>query len=170
MTMNKDTVQILALYVFLFVATALCVVPVFDIQNIGYSSLFFILIGLHILHPLCKHESLLDNHVRYMISSLWIWNLFVLVGAIIAGILIAQNTSPVGLEPLMRMFDGSTPVDEKAVYAALNDYIRAYQPSLLDTVRICLFPSQIFLIYRLTRGSTRAVKSYRVSNPPPSNS
>ncbi len=162
--MTKESIKLSVFYGMLFLATALSVVPVLHLQNIGFTALTVLLVAFHILWPMAEQDSLTDNHLRYIIKSLWLWNVLVLVGVIVAGMTVSQNMDPTGLEPLFSMMNGAVPVDETSLMQTLENYYYMNEAYILQTTRMCLLPSQLLLVFCLTRGASRAVKGYRISS------
>ena len=163
--MTRERNIILFFYVLTLLGALACAIPSMMAQNIGLVGLSVLLVVLYLVRGAGNTDSLTDNHTSFLITSLWVFGLLSVIGTAAAGILVTNDADPSALLPMMGMMRGETPVDEAALMAALETYLHDNHDIMLKSLRVCLFPAELYLIYRATRGLVRAVKLYRIARP-----
>jgi uncharacterized membrane protein len=155
--MTSQKAKLLALYALMGLSALLCCFPSFALQNAGYGLIFAVLILAYILRALSPEESLERNHAKFIVRSIWIYSLIALIGTIAAGIMVGQKGDFSALDQIL-----TNPENAENL---LRSYFETNRDLIESATRIWMFPAQLYLIWRMTHGISRAGKSYRISKP-----
>lgn len=164
--MEKNRNSVLAFYAALSAVVIFCSLPNFQLQNIGYTLVTVALLLAYIARAYWpKNESFEENHMTFVIRTIWVYSLFVFFGILGAGMMIGQNGNTDALNPMLdAMASGVQPAE-----ADLESWMRQYyidnESLILNQSRIWLCPAQIYLVWRILRGGERAFKGYRLARP-----
>lgn len=153
----------------LYSAFALCVmmvcVPLMSVQNWAAILSLLVLISAYILRKKSPADSLEAHHATFVIRSLWIWSLVLILGMAGAGWVVSQNGDMAAITHLVDSVMNGAILSEDEINNAFNDYIATNYDLILKTTVMWLAPAQIYGVWRIARGMSRAWKGYRVHNP-----
>ena len=147
---NRIYAAFAAMVIFLCVPSA-----VFSV--IGILLLFYVMGNAYGLRKKYGEDSLVNNHMTYLIRSFWISSLFCLIGMIAAGIYIMETFD-------MNEFAASM---TEAVAETMNTgqmVINGDMKKLIMVSIVTLGPSVVYLVYRVAKGVSRASKGYRIAD------
>ena len=156
----SETSRVQQIYAAIIAAFILNFVPNPLVQIVA--SLFFIgvFIALYVVRKLGKPESLTDNHMTYLIRSVWIGGLLVIIGTLLGAIYFIGT---VGLEDYARL--GRAAMEQGRPDDFFMVFQQRYPQEVMIAVLTSLLPGVAYLAFRLAKGLARAIKGYRVANP-----
>lgn len=164
--MEKNRNIILAFYAAMSLAVILCSTTNFDLQNIGYTLIIILLIIAYIARAkLPRNESFEENHLTYIIRSIWVYSSIAAIGMTIMAIILVQKGNMDSIYQLGDVYMGGGEPNEAQMKAAFEAYITDNKNLILEQYLIWLFPVQLYLVWRIFHGGGRAFKSYRIANP-----
>ncbi len=146
--------------------------PVFAV----IAAVFFtgVLAAAYLVRRKAEPESLTENHMTWIIRTIWIVCLFSLATIAAGGVYLWTQVDYSAIQPcaetagdLVMARNGN--IEARELVAIMEPCKRAF----LDDNRIALiiatitaaFPLVLYLILRLTKGISRASKGYRLANP-----
>jgi uncharacterized membrane protein len=146
-------------------ATILGFMPHLAIQ--GFSMVLFLgcLIAGYVYKGKAATDGLLYNHMTYFIGTIWYFSIFLAIGTIIASFWIHFQGDFSSIAQMMQKFGSGVPFDESFMRSLFMQYINDNKMLLITAMSVCIGPSFIYLIYRVTHGYSRANKAYRIANP-----
>jgi len=156
---------VIAVYAAFGICLITSCIPNMSIQN--YSALFTIIlqIAAYFLRRREEPDSFAHNHIDFIIRTIWIWSLFFVIGMAGAGMMISQSGDMSALDQLMSsVTDGSIPTEADMNQTA-QVYFETNYALILRTTLLWLGPAQLYAVWRIARGLSRALKGYRLANP-----
>ncbi len=164
--MEKNRNIILAFYAFLSLVVILCSTTSFDLQNIGYTLALIVLIAAYIVRTkFPRNESFEDNHMTYIIRSIWIYSSLAAIAMTIMAIVLVQRGDMNSIYQLGDIYMSGSEPSEEQMKLAFDSYIMDNRSLILEQYLIWIFPVQLYLVWRIFHGGERAFKSYRIANP-----
>ncbi|PZP56982.1 MAG: hypothetical protein DI586_01825 [Micavibrio aeruginosavorus] len=143
-----------------------CSTTSFDLQNIGYTLILVQLIFAYIARArFPRNESFEENHMTYIIRSIWIYSSIAAIAMTIMAIILVQRGNMDSIYQLGDVYLNGGEPSEDQMRAAFDNYIADNKNLILEQYLIWLFPVQLYLVWRIFHGGGRAFKSYRVANP-----
>ena len=130
------------------------------IQVIASLVFMAVFIALYVFRRLAEPDGLMDNHMTYLIRSVWIGGLFVIIGTIFG---IAYFIGSIGFEEYARL--GQLALEKQSPQDVIDVYMSRYRNEMIVGLITTLGPGTAYLAYRFTKGLARAVKGYRVAKP-----
>lgn len=119
-------------------------------------------------------DSLLENHMTFMIRTIWIGSLFSLVTVAAGSLYLLQMVDNGPMMPCFQRFIAIGPDTVMAVGSAalIKIFMRCYHPFLSANLHalivaggITIIPPLVYFAVRYVRGLSRALKGYRVAKP-----
>lgn len=164
--MEKNRNTILCFYAILSLVVILCGVMDFTLQNMGYTLVMIELIVAYIARSrFPRNESYEENHTTYIIRTIWIYSTIAAIGMVGLAFIIIQQGSLDAINALANsMVEGMTP-DDAQMEAAFKQYISDNEDLIRQQYILWLFPAQLYLVWRILKGGSRAFKGYRIANP-----
>lgn len=164
--MEKNRNTILGFYAVLSLVVILSSVPDFKIQNVGYTLIMIELVIAYIARARWpRGESFEENHSTYIIRTIWMYSFLFTIGAVAASYLVWVNGDKSAIEQITDMMVNGSPPSEDETNAAMMKYYEDNKILMMNTTRLWLCPSQLYLVWRILQGGGRAFKSYRLANP-----
>ena len=115
-----------------------------------------------------EDKSLLDNHMTYLIRTIWIGSLFFCIGFIPGCIWFWEaGEHSLMLDYVADMMGGAylDPLVAQAAYEEMMKQYMAVNKDLLIKIGIItLGPSLAYMLYRMVKGLLRGAKGYRIMN------
>ena len=158
MSENKAQKKVTQIYAVLVAALVLNFAPMHILQIFGSILFIAAFIALYIYRANSEKDDLVHNHMTFLIRTVWIASLLLGIG-ILAAAALADHSS---LENMMNdvMQTGIMP-SHVEMQSLMLDYMR----DNIGVLFLTLGPSLIYIIYRVGKGLTRALKGYRMPNP-----
>ncbi|OIN85203.1 MAG: hypothetical protein AUJ12_10075 [Alphaproteobacteria bacterium CG1_02_46_17] len=159
-----DKQKILLLYLIFFGGVVTAYIPNMTVQ--GYSMLFGLvsLILAYIFRARADEDDLVWHHSTFMIRTIWIWSLFLSLGMIGAGYIVGTQADMSALQNIMDMATSGSIPDEAEMDAAGRAYFDTNFNLILKTTLMWLAPAQVYAVWRIYKGLSRAMNGYRVQN------
>ena len=156
--------KILALYVVFSFAVLMGCLPNMSAQNAGAIAAFILLISAYIFESKHASDSLETHHAIFIIRTIWIWSIFLLIGMCGAGYVVSQQGDMSAIDLLMNNVTNGIVPTEDDINVTLDSYFNTNSSLILKTALIWLAPAQIYAVWRIALGATRAYKGYRILN------
>lgn len=156
--------KILGLYAVLAFGVLMSCLPYMTAQNVGAVAVLLALIFSYVLESKSDKDSLETHHAIFIIRTIWIWTTFLLIGLCGAGYVVSQQGNMAAIDQLMGMINSGGIPTEADIQAASEAYLNDNTDLILKTALVWLAPAQIYAVWRLARGLSRAVKGYRINN------
>lgn len=162
---NNEQKTINALYVLLIVASIMGCMPFVSAVFLSLALTMIVLIAGYIYKARSDKDSLLWNHMTYLVGTIWIGSTFLFIGVAIAGIWVfLQGDHSIIHNAAMEMAGGRVPTDVDMINLSMN-YIEANKMLLITASLAFVGPALLYFVYRIANGFTRSLKGYRMANP-----
>ncbi len=165
MTNEKQKNIITVLYIFLIVSTVLFFAPSMLAQTLSLALILVTLTAAYHYKSKDGEEDLLQNHMVYMIGTIWIGGAFLLLGMMAAGYIVFQygDHSPVqaGMDSIMTGSDFNT----DSLQSLMMEYMSTNKVLLIKASLPTIGPAILYFVYRIVNGYSRAAKGYRIAKP-----
>ena len=158
--------RILQVYAALVASVVLSFVPYGNVELVGFVLFFAAWIAAYVFRTRNKdEESLVNNHMTYIIRTVWIASLLLSLGFVfwLAWFYAAADHSAYQLM-INQILQGAQ-VNEAEVEETLQGYIQANLLLLIMISTLTLGPGLFYFIYRMANGLSRAIKGYRIAKP-----
>jgi uncharacterized membrane protein len=113
-------------------------------------------------------ESLVANHMTYLIRTVWIFTLLALVTVIAATIYVLSVYDPGPLQSCIATITAATQAgqnpDPQMLEPCIGNFALANKTTFAIGGLVAGLPAVLYLVYRLARGISRAQKGYRIDN------
>ncbi len=152
--MEKDQKTTLQIYLAYIIAVICNIVPSSAVQTFGLILFIVIFAATYFYRNRSPSESLIHNHMQFIIKSIWISSLVFLVGMITAYFMADHTIVYQTYETIM---NGVFLTQDQ-----INGFVMDYMRANIFTFVITLMPSLIYLAYRLAKGILHARKGYIV--------
>lgn len=171
---NPDQKKILNLYAVLAATLLLSLVPHKMAALIVLVFFTGLLIGAYRLRKTAAPESLLENHMTFLIRTIWISGL---LGAATTAAAASYMLGDLNYLPLNECAEALASRGAEALESmGQSEIMKAAEPCMAefwDSNKKLLYtggalsagPVMLYMIYRLAKGLSRALKAYRVANP-----
>ncbi len=170
--MEKNRNIILAFYAVLSVIVIMSSTPNVSLvtygrlANYGFTISMIVLIVAYIARAkFPRNDSFEENHTTFIIRTLWIYTSIAALGMIGAAIEVAQQGNLDAIQPIADSVASGIQPTEAEMRASVLQYLTDNDSLLRMQFHIWLCPAQLYLIWRILRGGSRAFKSYRIANP-----
>jgi len=163
--MPKEQKTITNIYAALSVALLMTFIPLVSAAACALVLFIGTWIAAYMIRGRAGHDSLLANHMTYIIRTLWITGLFSLPTIGIATVYILSTYDP---NPLLNCLGYITTTNMGAIQAAIkpcmHDFVQNNIGYFINGTIIAAGPLVIYLVYRLAKGTARAAKGHRIGN------
>ena len=162
---TKDLKQITNIYAALTVSLFLTFLPLASAALLACIMFLGVWISAYVIRSKSDHDSLTNNHMTYIIRTIWISGLFGLITMSFAGIYVYGSVDP---SVLLNCTGGISSTDMAAIEAAvkpcMNQFILAHKKELIYGTLVGGGPMIIYLAYRLCKGLSRSIKGHRIGD------
>lgn len=173
MTTASEQKTLNGAYGALAAVTILTLVPVMSMAVIAILLFLTVFIALYIIRSRAKEDSVVQNHMTYLIRTIWIVQLIGVVTITIATIYLLPLFDSSALQPCTDRVTNMVLDNPDMDYATLSDELQPCMDQmvadnhdiLLKSTLIAGGPIILYLLYRLFKGGSRALKGYRIANP-----
>ncbi len=159
-----DKYKILVPYLILLLGVVTACVPDMTVQ--GYSMLLGLvsLILGYIFRSRAVEDDLVWHHATFMIRTIWIWSLFLSIGIVGAGYIVSIQGDMSAIQSLMDSANSGSIPSEAEIDAAGSTFFDTNFNLILKTTLMWLAPAQVYAVWRIYKGLSRAMNGYRVQN------
>lgn len=165
MELKRQKNKINALYIFLVVSTVLSFVPNASAQILSLALITLVLIAAYLYRHREEEDSLLYNHMTYMIGTIWIGTAVMMVGMFLLGFWVYAQGDHTIIHNTVNNFQNGVMYDEAAMRQVMQDYLSANQSFLIKASLPTIGPAILYIVYRVANGYSRAMKGYRIAKP-----
>lgn len=173
MTDTSEQKTLNAVYGALAAMTVLSFVPHMTVATIALLLFIIIFIALYVVKSKAHKDGVVENHMIYLIRTLWIVQLIAVITLTVACIYLLPLFDSSALEPCTNKVANMAMSDPNINYQAMSDEIQPCmdqmmadnRTALLNATLIAGIPVLLYLLFRLFKGGSRALKGYRVANP-----
>jgi len=162
---NREQKIILQIYAALAGSLLLSFVPMISAVIFSLILFFGVWITASFLRHKATPDSLVKNHMGFLIRTIWITGLFSLVTMSIAT---AYLLSVYNSLDLVDCVGTVTTTDMAALEAAIrpcmDDFMRINMPYFINATLIAATPLVLYMTFRLIKGLSRALKGHRMGN------
>jgi uncharacterized membrane protein len=160
---QKNIINVL--YVFLIFSTILSFVPTQTGQIASLALILVTLAAAYIYRMRAAADSLLYNHMTYMIGTIWIGGAFLIVGILAAAAWVYAKGDHTIIHGMMNSIQSGQILDMQSLKALFAEYMRANMTLLIVASLPTIGPAILYFVYRVGNGLGRAAKGYRIANP-----
>ena len=170
---DPDQKKVLRLYAAFGAALALSVVPFVLAAFLSMVLFLGVLIAAYILRTGTEEGSLIENHMGFIIRTIWIGSFLALLTIVVASIYLFYGMDNTPLDPCIQHFLSIGPGTRVLELQAMTDIFRSCYGAYMDAnLRIFIMsgviaagPVLIYFIARYARGISRAMNGYRIAKP-----
>jgi uncharacterized membrane protein len=171
---NPGQKTVMRLYGAFSASVILMCVPLWSAAALSVVLLTGVLIAALIIRKQAAPQSLIENHMIYMIRTIWITCLLCLAALLPGGMYLISVLDLSAIipcaGPLSDMLAAQSANPDIAalsrVIAPCRDTLIANNMAALITATfIAAAPPLLYLVLRISRGLSRAAKGYRIANP-----
>ena len=152
----------------LYAAFGLCVIttsiPNMSVQNYAMLLTLVVLIAGYLLRKKSSEDSLESHHATFVIRTIWIWSAVLVFGMMGAGWMVYEHGDASAITTMANsIMEGATPTEDDMNQAA-ETYFDTNYDLIFKSMLQWLAPAQLYAVWRIARGLSRALKGYRVQN------
>lgn len=176
---GPDQRRILRLYAAFGAALVLSVLPYMLAAFLSLVLGLGVLIAAYILRKDTAEGSLMENHMTFVIRTIWIGSFLALLTTSAGSIYLFQSLDNTPLLPcienLIGMLSAITPdtsvealqelMSQEIIYACVENYMKANLRVFIGAGVLVAGPVLLYFIIRYARGLSRAMGGYRVAHP-----
>lgn len=163
--MNKEQKTIVQLYAVFSAGILMNFIPSAVVQIFALCLLIVVLIAAYIYKAKAKLDSLMYNHTTYLIGTIWASSLLLFIGMVIATFWVYEKGDHALIETIITGMNDGVMFTEKELAGIFSDYVHQNLTLLLTATVSTLGPGLIYMIYRVSKGTARALKGHRVAKP-----
>lgn len=165
--------KVLQLYAAYGAALVLSVVPFVLAAFLSMVLFVGVLIAAYILRTGTEEGSLIENHMTFVIRTLWIGSFLAMLTLVAASLYLFYGVDNTPLDPCIQHFLSIGPGTRVLELQAMTDIFRACYGAYMDAnLRIFITsgamaagPVLIYFVIRYARGISRAMNGYRIAKP-----
>ncbi len=174
---DPEKKKVLAVYTAFGLSLLMGFVPMIEAAGLCLVLMIVVLVWAYIVRGNAEDHGLADNHMTFIIRTIWIGSSLSIVTAFIGGVYMFGMINNEPLMPCVEnlynvMMDMSNFLDtsnvEQKIKASLqgcmDEYLRVNLMTLIVSGVIIIGPVVVYFAVRFVRGFSRAVKGYRVAN------
>ena len=171
MPQNKEQKTINNIYAMLCVSLILGFLPMIEAAFLAIFMFTAAIIAAYIVRNRSEEHSLTENHMTFIIRTIWIASLFGLISTALASMYLLPNYDSTSLMACMdqvvsSMGGGVTDPSQ------LNDHVQPCMDQFMSDNKIVFIkatiiaaaPIVIYMGYRLAKGLSRATKGHRIGD------
>ncbi|MGB4057554.1 MAG: hypothetical protein WBK77_05680 [Alphaproteobacteria bacterium] len=176
MTITKpdpDRKKIIRLYAAFGIGLLLSLIPFILAALVSSALLLGILVAAYILRTDTERDSLMENHMTFIIRTIWIGSFFALLTMTVASIYLFKTLDNTPLNPCIDQFLSISTqpqiLDMKIIMGVFQgcweNYWRANINPFIVSAIIAAGPIVLYFLIRYVRGLTRATRGERITKP-----
>ncbi len=173
-TNNQEHNKVTQLYGAFGASLVLMLVPSVMVALAALLLFLGVLIAAYIIRSGAEKGSLCENHATFIIRTIWIGSFFSAITLSIACTYMVEN---IDNNPMLAcaesilanaqtlMMSNDFMALANLVSPCMDNFLAANNQVLMISMAIAALPILLYFILRFSRGISRALKGYRVSNP-----
>lgn len=152
------------LYLTLLVGVVLGCMPQMDMQTYSALIVFVSLTLAYFIRGRETGDTLVFHHATFVIRTIWIWSLFMILAMIGAGVTIQTSADMSVIDDLLARISSGMLPDESALDSTIQSFLEMNYNLILTTTIAWLAPAQVYALWRVYKGLSRAKDGYRVQS------
>jgi uncharacterized membrane protein len=165
MTNEKQKSIIAVLYIFMIVSTVLSFAPNMMAQTLSLPLMLVTLAAAYYYKSRSSEEDLLQNHMVYMVGTIWIGSTFLLLGMMAAGYIVFKYGDHSPVQATMDSIMGGGDLNAGSLQDLMMEYMSTNKVLLIKASLPTIGPAILYFVYRIVNGYGRAAKGYRIAKP-----
>lgn len=173
MTTASEQKTLNGAYGALAAVTILTLVPIMSVAVIAILLFIMVFISLYIIRARAKEDSVVQNHMTFLIRTIWIVQFFGIITITLASLYLLPAFDSSALQPctdrVTNMIFDNPDMDFKTMsdelQPCMDQMMEDNHDILIKSTLISGGPIILYLLFRLYKGGSRAVKGYRIANP-----
>ncbi len=162
--MDRPRVINLTFYGLCGASSLLSAWPDYDVFNVGLVMTLLILIAAYIMRSRALEDGLVHHHMTFIIRTLWIYSAIASVSMMAAAWLIyTKGDQSVFTRLQDQAMAGIIPTEDD-MRAMEAEYLSTNRGLIVESYLTCMFPALLYLVWRVSRGASRANRNFRVQN------
>lgn len=161
---SRDQRKNAALYLSLLIGVVAGCLPYGSAQGISAILVIVALVLGYILRDKEGAGSLVAHHATFVIRTIWIWSLFLMIGMIGAAFVIYRQGDASAIDDMVNSIYGGMIPTEADIQAVSDRYIMDNYDLMVRTAIIWLAPAQVYALWRVVKGFSRAWSGYRLQS------
>ena len=148
------------------VASLLCnFVPIAVVQGFGFCLFLVVLIAAYIYKARASLDSLLYNHMTYLIGTIWVGSTLIVIGMGIASYWVYSEGDHTLIQQMMNNLNNGVMMSEAQMHDLFMNYIHQNKMLLIKATACTIGPGMLYFIYRISLALNRASNGYRLAKP-----
>ncbi len=152
------------LYGLLLVGVIVGCIPATSMQSISFLIDLIALLAAYGIRSKAKEDDLVWHHSTFVIRTIWIWSLFLLIGTIGSALMIQMKADMTAVDDLINSVNGGNIPTETDVNLMMQKFMDTNFDMMFRTTIVWLAPAQVYAVWRVYKGLSRAWLGYRVAN------
>lgn len=162
---QKDKKTITNLYGMFAASIIMQFIPMMIMQGFGLVLFIVVMIAAYIYRIGKDKQTLIWNHMTYVIGTIWISSTMLAIGTAIGGYVMYMNGDNTAFHTMTQQILNGVALTESQVMAVFKNYMNDNMGLLVITGIVSIGPGVAYLIYRFFKGLERAMKGARLANP-----
>ncbi len=162
--MDRPRATNLTMYTLCGISSILSAWPSYQVINIGLLLTFVVLIIAYLVRSRSLEDSLVHHHMTFVIRTLWIYSAFATVCMLLAGYLIYTKGDQTAFTGLMDQVNSGVVPSEDDLNQIEAAYLSTNMGLIIESYLTCMFPALLYLVWRVSRGASRAHRNFRVQS------
>lgn len=162
---NKEQKTITHVYAALTVSLLMSFLPVMSAAAFSMVMFIGVWIAAYVLRSKTDHDSLLADHMTFVIRTIWIAGFFALITMSVATAYILSVYDP---SVIVNCAGNINTTDMAAIEAAvkpcMDEFLAANMNYFINGTIIGAGPLVVYFAYRLAKGISRATKGHRIGD------
>jgi uncharacterized membrane protein len=162
--MEKEQKNIVNIYAALSACLIFSFIPVGALGTITAILFIGVLIAAYVMRRKAEENSLTKNHMTFVIRTIWITSFIATPTTIIAAIYLIPQLDPSPVQDCIGTALSSHNAEDDVIQNCIDAFISANLSLLIVSTLIAAALPVIYLIYRMAKGLSRAMKGHRIGN------
>lgn len=154
----------ISLYVLLLMGIVIGCIPFTSMQALSVVIDLIALVSAYSFRSKAQNDDLVWHHATFVIRTIWIWSLFLVIGVIGSSLFIQMNADMSAITDLINSVNSGMVPTESDIDLTMQKFMETNQDMMLRTTIIWLAPAQVYAVWRVYKGLSRAWVGYRVAN------
>lgn len=162
---GKDKKVVMSVYGLMIISLVLQFIPALTVQIFALCLMGIAVLAAYVFRFGIKKDSFRAGHMTYLIGTVWIGSVLLSIGITIASFWFKQTGDHTMTHEMMNMVMQGVEITDSAMTETFFRYMKANAKSLILIGLLTCGPAIGYIVYRLARGFSRALKSMAIDNP-----
>jgi uncharacterized membrane protein len=163
---DREHKIIMNVYAALTVSLLMSFIPAYSASILALVMFTCVFISTYVIRSKADHDSLVADHMTFIIRTLWITGLFGMFTLTAASFYLLSVYDPSSLLSCAQALPSTTDIAalEAAIKPCMSQFMSDNMTYFIKSTIIAASPLVIYLGYRLTKGLSRAIKRHRIGD------